>query len=153
MSEAVLSEIGDNWVEDYVPYRLHRVTCKLNSRLVGKLKSLRINLSQWRVMSVLKGYGTLNMGSIVNLTVMEQPTVSRVVAQLAKMGMISRRPFPTDARITEVSLTAKGFDACEQIISTALRLQRQAFDGISGKEMASLLQTLAKIERNVEGDC
>ena len=65
MADAV--EAGDNWIEGFVPYRLYRVTNRLNAKLLGKLKSLRINPSQWRVLSVLKAYGTLNMGAFFPL--------------------------------------------------------------------------------------
>lgn len=143
-------EAGDNWIEGFIPYRLYRVTNKLNAKLLGKLKSMRINPSQWRVLSVLKAYGTLNIGAISDLTLMEQPTVSRVVAQLESKGGLARNPSTDDARVTEVSLTAKGVDAFNQIIPTALRHQELAFEGFTVKEMATLTRLLAKVEKNIE---
>jgi len=148
MSE--LASVGDNWMEGYAPHRLLRVTSMLNSGLAGKLRSLGLNLSQWRVLSVLKAYGALHMNAIVQLTVMEQPTVSRVVTQLEDMGMVARRAVPNDARITEVALTAKGCGSADQVVSAALRLQARAFDGIPAKDLAALMQTLSRIEDNVE---
>ena len=44
---------GDGWMDDYLPYQLYRVTNRLNVRLQGRLKAIGINLSQWRVLSVL----------------------------------------------------------------------------------------------------
>src|SRR4051812_37187826 len=145
MADAV--EAGDNWIEEFVPYRLYRVTNRLNAKLLGKLKSLRINPSQWRVLSVLKAYGKLNIGAIVDLTLMEQPTVSRVVAQLEGKGRVSRRPSSDDARVTEVSLTPKGVEAFNQIVPTALRHQELAFQGFTAAETVSLVRLLAKIEK------
>ena len=74
---AARDDSGDNWIEAFVPYRLYRATNRLNAKLLGKLKSQRINPSQWRVLSVLRAYGTLNIGQIAEVTLMEQPTVSR----------------------------------------------------------------------------
>lgn len=144
------SDTGDNWIEDFVPYRLYRVTNRLNAKLLGKLKSMRINPSQWRVLSVLKAYGVLNIGAIADLTLMEQPTVSRVVAQLEAKGGLSRQASSEDARVTEVALTAKGVGAFNEIFPTALRHQQQAFEGFSAKEMSTLTRLLAKIENNID---
>ena len=150
MADSGPSETGDNWIEGFVPYRLYRVTNRLNAKLLSKLKSIRINPSQWRVLSVLKAYGTLNIGAIADLTLMEQPTVSRVVAQLEAKGGLSRKASSEDARVTEVALTAKGVDAFNQIIPTALRHQELAFEGFTAKEMATLTRLLAKVEKNIE---
>lgn len=150
MADSGPSEAGDNWIEGFVPYRLYRVTNRLNAKLLSKLKSIRINPSQWRVLSVLKAYGTLNIGAIADLTLMEQPTVSRVVAQLEAKGGLSRKASSEDARVTEVALTAKGVDAFNQIIPTALRHQELAFQGFTAKEMSTLTRLLAKVEKNIE---
>ena len=144
------AEAGDNWIEDFVPYRLYRVTNRLNAKLLSRLKSIRINPSQWRVLSVLRAYGVLNIGQIADLTLMEQPTVSRVVAQLEGKGGLTRRPSAADARVTEVALTAKGVEAFEHIIPTALRHQQLAFEGFSAKELETLKKLLSKIEQNIE---
>jgi DNA-binding MarR family transcriptional regulator len=141
---------GDNWIEDFVPYRLYRVTNRLNAKLLSRLKSIRINPSQWRVLSVLRAYGMLNIGQIADLTLMEQPTVSRVVAQLESKGGVSRTPSAADARVTEVALTAKGVEAFNHIIPTALRHQQQAFEGFTAKELDTLKRLLSKIEKNIE---
>ena len=37
-----MTDAGDNWIEDFVPYRLYRVTNRLNAKLLSKLKSKRL---------------------------------------------------------------------------------------------------------------
>lgn len=150
MTDRRPADKGDNWIEDFVPYRLYRVTNRLNAKLLTKLKSIRINPSQWRVLSVLKAYGVLNIGQIADLTLMEQPTVSRVVAQLEGKGGVTRTPATADGRITEVALTRKGIEAFNQIMPTALRHQESAFKGFTAKELETLKTLLAKVEKNIE---
>ncbi len=121
---------GDNWIDDFTPYLLYRVTSKLNAKLMGKLRASRINPSQWRVLSVLRAYGTLSVGKIVEFTLMEQPTVSRVVAQLEQEGRVVRRWSASDSRVAEVTLTEPGVEAFNEIYPTALRHQSLAFPGL-----------------------
>ena len=141
---------GNNWIDDFTPYLLYRVTSKLNAKLMGKLRLSRINPSQWRVLSVLRAYGTLSVGKIVEFTLMEQPTVSRVVAQLEQEGRVQRRWSASDSRVAEVTLTERGAEAFNEIYPTALRHQTLAFRGFSDAEVATLRGLLARVEQNIE---
>ncbi len=140
---------GNAWLDDFVPYQLYRVTNKLNARLLKRLKTMRINTSQWRVLSVLRAYGPLSIGRIVATTLMEQPTTSRVVAQLERVGHVKRRLHDRDSRVVEISITPAGLQAFEGIVPAALKHQSLAFQNISAKETAQLVETLRKIEKNI----
>lgn len=150
LSEPAITE--DRWLDDYVPYQLYRVTNKLNARLLKRLKTMRINTSQWRVLSVLRAYGPMSIGRIVETTLMEQPTTSRVVAQLERVGHVKRRLSDLDSRVAEISITAAGLQAFEGIVPAALKHQSLAFQNVSAKEIAQLVATLRKIEKNIAPD-
>jgi DNA-binding MarR family transcriptional regulator len=141
---------GSRWIDSFTPYLLYRVTNKLNAKLMGKLRAARVNASQWRVLSVLRAYGTLSMGEIVDSTLMEQPTVSRVVAQLEQEGRVKRRWSTHDSRVAEVTLTELGAEAFNQIHPTAMRHQALAFRGFSDVEIATLRDLLSRIEENIQ---
>lgn len=143
---------GNGWLDDFVPYQLYRVTNKLNARLLKRLKSMRINSSQWRVLSVLRAYGPMSIGGIVETTLMEQPTTSRVVAQLEREGHVGRRLSDRDSRVAEIWITAAGLEAFEHIVPAALKHQSLAFQNVSAKETAQLVATLRKIEKNIAPD-
>jgi len=143
---------GNGWLDDFVPYQLYRVTNKLNARLLKRLKTMRINSSQWRVLSVLRAYGPLSIGRIVETTLMEQPTTSRVVAQLERVGHVKRRLHDLDSRVVEISITSAGLQAFEGIVPAALKHQSLAFQNVSAKETAQLVATLQKIEKNIAPD-
>ena len=143
---------GNGWLDDFVPYQLYRVTNKLNARLLKRLKSMRINSSQWRVLSVLRAYGPMSIGGIVETTLMEQPTTSRVVAQLEREGHVGRRLSDRDSRVAEIWITAAGLQAFEHIVPAALKHQSLAFQNVSAKETAQLVATLRKIEKNIAPD-
>jgi MarR family transcriptional regulator, organic hydroperoxide resistance regulator len=143
---------ANRWLDDFVPYQLYRVTNKLNARLLKRLKSMRINSSQWRVLSVLRAYGPMSIGGIVETTLMEQPTTSRVVAQLERVGHVRRKLSDRDSRVAEISITAAGLQAFEGIVPAALKHQSLAFQNVSAKETAQLVETLRKIENNIAPD-
>ena len=141
---------GDLWLDSFFPYRLYRASKKLQVRLQTRLRAQRVNPSQWHVIGVLKAYGALSIGEIVDATLMEQPTVSRVVARLEKSGLVSRRASTRDSRMALISLTAPGIEVFKQIVPAALRHQDIALDGIGRKEIAQGSATLEKLEENIE---
>lgn len=142
-------EDGNGWLEDFLPYHLYRVTNLLNDRLQGKLRVAGINPSQWRVLSVLRSGGRMSLSRVVDLTLMEQPTVSKVVAQMEQSGLVTRRPSAEDSRFVEVALTDKGLETFEGIIPFAFRHQKTAMEGLSDEDRATLRSLLDRIERNI----
>lgn len=143
-------EAGDGWLDDFLPYQLYRATNRLNIRLQGRLRATGINLSQWRVMSVLRSYGTLTIGKIVESTLMEQPTVSRVVAQLEQEEMVQRRVSGEDSRMVDITITAKGADLFDTVRQSAYRHEKLALEGLDAKSLEALRETLRRIERNID---
>ena len=141
---------GDHWLDDYVPYRLYRVTHKLNSRLLTRLRDTKLSPSKWRVLSVLRASGTLSLTGIVEQTLMRQPTVSRVVARLEREGRVVREPSRQDSRVVRVRLTAKGMQTFAEVVPTALRHQSIALEGVPRRDLDVLVRVLERIERNIE---
>ena len=88
---------GDKWLRTFVPYLMYRITNKLNTRVRRKLRNSGMNLARWRVLAVLRAYGEINLGRVVELTVMEQPSVSRIVTQLVQDGLVKRKLSKADS--------------------------------------------------------
>ncbi|PEQ13079.1 hypothetical protein B2G71_09675 [Novosphingobium sp. PC22D] len=145
-------ETGNHWIDDYIPYKLYKVTSLLNMRLHKRLKANGVNLSQWRILSVLRAYGRLTLSQIIDYTLMEQPTVSRVVVQLEQEGIVTRHSNAEDSRIVEVVITRKGADTFNDIVPTAIRHQRIAFETLPCEELETFGKVLRRIERNIAED-
>lgn len=143
-------ERGDAWLREFVPYLLYTTTNKLNRRLRGKLRAEGINIGRWRVLAVLRAFGELNVGRIVDLTVMEQPTVSRILVQLENEDLVARRTSSVDSREVLVRLTGAGNRAFEAIYPTAKSHQLHAIEGFTRKEVQTLIELLRRIQANVD---
>jgi DNA-binding MarR family transcriptional regulator len=148
--EPVDLEKGDRWLDSYLPYQLYRVTNRLNVRLQGRMRALDINLSQWRILSVLHSSGTLSISGIVEQTLMEQPTVSRVVVQLEKDGMVERRVSSEDSRMIDITLTPKGAETFTSIRQSAYAHERIALEGLPPETLDLFRETLRRIESNID---
>ncbi len=143
---------GDEWLRHFVPYLLYRTSNQLNQRIRTRLRKSGVNLARWRVLAVLRAYGKLNLGQIVELTVMEQPSISRIVTQLEREDLAKRKVSSEDSRVVDVSLTAAGNKAFNEIYPTAQRHQERALSGFSKKEIEVLTGYLHRIQDNIEAD-
>ncbi|HWU01782.1 MAG TPA: MarR family winged helix-turn-helix transcriptional regulator [Novosphingobium sp.] len=143
---------GNNWLAGSLPYKIYRVSSLMNLRLQGRLKAKGINLSQWRVLSVLRSCGRISMGQIVEQTLMEQPTISRVIAQLQQDGLVMREASSEDSRVSLISLSPSGLAMFDDIAPQAARHQATALEGFGPDDVATLVRLLSHIEDNIARD-
>ncbi|MEE8496651.1 MAG: MarR family transcriptional regulator [Xanthomonadales bacterium] len=145
-------ENGDHWLGTFVPYLVYRITGQLNRNLRRRLRRSGINIARWRVLAVLQDNGRMNISQIVERTIIEQPTVSRIVDQLEREGLALRETCEEDSRFVQVMLTQAGEKAFGEIFPTASRHQEQALRGFTQQEIEILIGFLDRIQHNIEPD-
>jgi DNA-binding MarR family transcriptional regulator len=145
-----IANYGDKWLRTFVPYLMYRITSQLNIRIRRKLRTSGMNPARWRVLAVLRANGEINLGRVVELTVMEQPSVSRIVTQLVNEGLVKRKLSKADSRIVLVRLTAAGVKAFKSIYPTAEAHQELALRGFTKAEVSKLTGLLRRIQKNIE---
>ncbi|MGE0581330.1 MAG: MarR family winged helix-turn-helix transcriptional regulator [Steroidobacteraceae bacterium] len=143
---------GDGWLESFIPYQLYKATNGLGRLLRQRLRKSGINLTRWRVLSVLKAYGPLSIGQIAAATAMEQPTLSRVVDQLASEKLVARRTSQTDSRFVHASLTPAGEEAFHAIAPAAQQHEHRALRGFTQAEIRTLRGLLHRLQQNIDED-
>ena len=77
-------------------------------------------------------------------------SVTSLLNNLEKNGLIERRPSPDDARLKSVVLTEKGGKIYEEVASEIDRVETLLTEGFSGEETKTFMNLLARIERNIE---
>jgi len=144
-----VNETESRWLGKYVPYLIYRITGHQNRRLRRRLKKTGINIARWRVLAVLQDHGPLNIGQIAEHTLIEQPTVSRIVDQLEREGLAVRETGGRDSRYVHVLLTDAGRAAFDQVYPIALKHQEQALEGFRQQEIKTLIGFLERIQNNI----
>lgn len=140
---------GNHWLGKFVPYLIYRITSHLNRRLRKNLRRSGINIARWRVLAVLQDHGRLSMGQIVEHTLIEQPTISRIVDQLQREGLAVRETADGDSRFVLVTLTPAGKLAFKDVYPIAVKHQKQALKGFKPQEIKTLISLLERIQDNI----
>ncbi|WP_377291856.1 MarR family winged helix-turn-helix transcriptional regulator [Rhizobium sp. SG2393] len=126
-------------------YWISRVDQRYVQVLEKRLKPIGIDAPRWRVLMSLREDTHLSVSEIAEFSAMRLNTTTKVVQRLAADGLVATRVRPTDARATEVSLTAAG----ERMGALALAEVRDIFDiafrSVSTEEMDVLNGILEKV--------
>jgi MarR family transcriptional regulator, organic hydroperoxide resistance regulator len=138
-------------LEDYLPYLINRVGAVLVARFsADALASRNLSIDGWRVLAVLSNSGKQRQIDLAGLASIDPSTLSRLVARLARKGLITRLRSRTSSREVEVELTAKGRTAVRKLIPVAIETERLAASGISAAQIAVVKRALHIMYRNLD---
>jgi DNA-binding MarR family transcriptional regulator len=134
----------------FLPYRLSVLSNRVSSA-IARTYSARFGLTipEWRVMAVLGGTVGLSARGVAERTAMDKVQVSRAIARLVAKRRVQRVADGADARVTRLSLTAKGQAIYDEIAPLALALEDILLDALSPVERATLDRIMTKLGRQV----
>lgn len=129
--------------QSYVPYLLRRITDSLIERFTAGLEPHNITLPMWRVLAVLHRRGATRFGVLATQTLIEPPTLSRLIAALRSKGLVSKTWSDVDARGVLIIPTKKGLTLVEQVTPHAFEVEKETMAGLTEDE-AELFRRLVK---------
>ena len=136
-------------LEDYLPYQLFRIVNRLTLNLKNDLRPAKMTLSRWRTLSVLTASDGRSMGELAAYMVIEQPALSRVVDQMERDKLVTRRLASDDNRVVQVYLTDAGRQMFKQIRPLELRHYERVIDGFEPAELEDLNKLLSRLWENL----
>jgi len=138
-------------LEQALGFNIYRTGLLYRRELIKALADYDLTPEQWQTLVAMwTNKGPCSQVEIVQLTLRDKHTVSRMIDRMEKNGWLSRRLHPQDKRVTLIEPTAKANRSREKIISTLYK----HFDPINGvltkSEHASLLSLLKKLRAHLE---
>ncbi|QTX06259.1 MarR family transcriptional regulator [Agromyces archimandritae] len=111
--------------------------------LTAEFPSEIISLNEYDVMFILSRQEdrSLRLRDINRMTLITQPSVSRLVDRLVARGLLAKRDDPSDGRGTIVSLTDAGFDLFRRVAVShmqSITTHMQALDDDELRELTAL---------------
>jgi len=135
-------------LDDLLPYLMNRLTAQMNQNLAEALRERGFTFQDWRVLAVLAAHEGANLTELAEATVIPQPSVSRLVANLARRGYIERQNAATDSRVVHLHITAKGRSVYNKMLPLAVSEYRAATKGFSAEEYEQLRASLLRMMKN-----
>jgi DNA-binding MarR family transcriptional regulator len=86
----------------------------------------------------IQRFGPIGVGELADRAGRDYTTVSRQVAKLAELGLIERRPSPTDRRVNEAVLSSAGRRVTDALDAARYRINAVAFSEWSDRDLFEL---------------
>jgi DNA-binding MarR family transcriptional regulator len=137
-------------LDSYLPYLLNRAGVRIATAFGEEVRPLGASLQMWRVLAALREKDGRRMGDLSATTSIEVSTLTRLVDQMEKKGLVARRRDAADARAVALFVTAAGRRLTRRIMPIAERYERVALDGFGAREAATLKAALRRLYTNME---
>lgn len=136
-------------VKDFIPRLTSSLTVHLHGVMTEALLPYTINIAEWRVILCLHDGRTCTLNELVDMTGLNQSSLSRVAVRVEKKGLVTRARRASDARLMNIRITARGEKlyhaataavqvACDRELAILTRQEREIFVRSAKKLLASL---------------
>lgn len=137
-------------LHSYLPYLLNRAGARIATAFGEEMRPLGASLQIWRVLAALHEKDGRRMGDLSKTTSIEVSTLTRLVDNMEKSGLVERRRDPGDARVVALHVTAAGKRLTRRILPIAERYETVALKGFSTREAEVLRRALGRLYANME---
>jgi DNA-binding MarR family transcriptional regulator len=146
-----MKKIASLPLENWIGYRFGLVATRLGN-FVAPMYASRYNLSQpaWRCLAVIARYQPLTAKQLASLTSSDAFKIARAIDLLVRRGLIRRDADKTDRRRASLRLTADGRKIYNDIDKFMVRVESELTAALDPGELASLRQSLDKLDRQLE---
>ena len=142
-----------SFLDDAIGFNIYRVELLFRKEFLHALAEYKITPEQWSIMSILlNNEKPLKQIDIVQLSLKDKHSVSRIIQRLERDGWIKKIADPHDARITIIRPTIKGKSLKKDVPQKLSSHFSSILKEFNDDEMESLLNLLKKL-RQIFGDC
>lgn len=120
-------------ITEQLAYIVASVNRRLEEELQESLRPAGVPIEQWRILEALDRAGSLPMGELAALALIEPTTLTKMIDRMVSDNVVYRAPDPADRRRVLILATASGKALHRRLSKASLaqeqRLSRQLDDG------------------------
>jgi DNA-binding MarR family transcriptional regulator len=141
----VVNTVGDTGVADFVD-----AVGLLIRRVRAAAATHDLSWSEAAVLGRLRRDGPATTADLARAEAVRPQSMGATVAALEEMGLVERKPHPTDGRQVNIALTAKGTAVCKTSKDAKLTWLAQAIARLDDNDRETLFAAGEIIKRLVE---
>ncbi|MBS3921981.1 MAG: MarR family transcriptional regulator [Nitrosarchaeum sp.] len=112
---------------------------------------LEITTEQWSILYHLWKDDGINQQQLCERTFRDKPSITRLIDNLVKMGLVTRKSNKNDKRVNFIFLTETAKELQQQTIEIANQTMDEALVGITKNEIETVKNVLQKVYDNLQG--
>jgi MarR family transcriptional regulator, organic hydroperoxide resistance regulator len=130
------------FVDNHLSALLGRASVAISAEFHEDVRRYRMPIPHWRILATLSDNTGISLSELADLTLLNQPTVTRLVQRLVADGLVHKAIDPWDRRVARVFLTKRGHQRVDRLIALATTRQKEIFKGLDAEALKSSLQYL-----------
>lgn len=133
------------FVDDYLAALLAQASHLISSEFHAVVRGHGLSVSEWRVLASLAGGQPISIGQLAAVTVLKQPTVTRMLDRMAARQQVERIGHDGDRRVTLVRITTGGTRTVSRLIALAREHEQRVLEPFGLARAEELKTTLRRI--------
>lgn len=132
-----------------------KVSNAINRNLSRSFKKAGVDITpeQWSILTCLwlKMDGTSQtQNALAEATFRDRPSVTRLIQNMEKQGLVTRETSETDRRSNHIHLTEKGASIQTVVKDATMNALKSCLDGMSDEEVQTAIVLLGKVFKNLQ---
>ncbi len=111
-----------------------------------------ISVEQWSVLYHLWKEDGLSQQELCVRSFRDKPSITRLIDNMEKQGLVKRKPSPTDRRINLVMLTDISRQLRDSTTELANTTMNEGLDGVTKDEIETVKKVLQQVYDNLTGN-
>lgn len=129
----------------HLGYLLRQAAGGFRLRLERDLADLDVTQPQFVVMTMIAAYPGVSSADLARLAMQTPQTLSTIIANLLRAGIVTRRPHAVHGRIQQLQLTESGAGLLVKCRQRVARLEAQLEAGLTAGEEEALRRWLVRV--------
>lgn len=138
------------YLDNSLGYKLFHASRLICNHLNQNLRDHSVTYEQWQILCRLYEKDGQTQNQLALLNERDQPSVSRLIDNMIKRGLVKRAPHESDKRINLIFLTEAMKDLQPELEGLASQTIADASSEISEHDMNICLSVLDKIRNNLK---
>lgn len=132
------------------------ITGKASTAIARRLQKkfnasgLNLTIEQWSVLYHLWKEDGKSQQELCTATFRDKPSITRLVDNLEKLGLVKRVPAENDRRINKVFLTRQAVKLQEETMTLAEETLNEALEGVPAEQINLCKEVLQKVYDNLK---
>lgn len=133
---------SDRFVDEHLSALLGRASVAISEEFHEDTRRYRMPIPHWRIMGCLFENDGMSLSELADLTLITQPTVTRLVQRLEAKRLLRKSADGRDRRMQRVALTARGHDKVRDLVTLANERQKRILQGLDAETLKQSLRYL-----------
>lgn len=131
------------------------VTGKASTAIARRLQKkfnqagLNVTIEQWSVLYHLWKQDGLSQQELCNATFRDKPSITRLVDNLEKLGLVKRVASDSDRRVNKIYLSRQALKIQDEAMLLAEETLNEALDGVPPEQVDMCKEVLQKVYDNL----